>query len=142
MDLESHMYVGYGASLKSERAAFEAALAIMRECGVEARSVRLDQYYAGQSTAAVFGADTALYVIAKCNATIRGCFVWKDMIVDLILYPLLFLREYFRRENSESGFSADKRCCGWKIWQRIEERIQTATLCKGLWHNLLWLGGS
>jgi transposase len=47
MDLESHMYVGYGAFLKSERAAFEAALAIMRECGVEARSVRLDQYYAG-----------------------------------------------------------------------------------------------
>ena len=140
MDLESHMYVGYGASLKSERAAFEAALAIMRECGVDARSVRLDQYYAGQSTAAVFGKDTALYVIPKSNATIRGSYVWKDMIVDLISYPLLFLSEYFRRENSESGFSADKRCCGWKIWQRLEERILTATMCKGLWHNLLWLG--
>jgi transposase len=142
MDLESHMYVGYGASLKSERVAFEAALAIMRECGVEARSVRLDQYYAGQSTAAVFGKDTALYVIPKSNATIRGSYVWKDMLVDLISYPLLFLREYFRRECSESGFSADKRCCGWKIWQRLEERIQTATMCKGLWHNLLCLGGS
>jgi transposase len=72
MNLESHMYVGYGASLKSEKAAFDGALAIMRECCVEARSVRLDQYYAGQSTAAVFGKDTVLYVIPKSNATIRG----------------------------------------------------------------------
>jgi transposase len=140
MDLKSHMYVGYGASLKSERAAFEAALAIMRECGVDAKSVRLDQYYAGQSTAVIFGAGTVLYLIPKCNATIRGSYVWKDMIVDLMSYPFLFLGEYFRRENSESGFSLDKRCCGWKIWQRLEERIQTATMCKGLWHNLLWLG--
>jgi len=140
MDLKSHMYVGYGASLKSERAAFEAALAIMRECGVKAKSVRLDQYYAGQSAAAIFGKDTALYLIPKSNATIRGSYVWKDMLVDLMSYPLLFLSEYFRRENSGSGFSADKRCCGWKIWQRIEERIETATMCKGLWHNLLWLG--
>jgi transposase len=38
------MYVGYDASLKSKRAAFEAAMAIMRECCVKARSVRLDQY--------------------------------------------------------------------------------------------------
>jgi transposase len=142
MDLESHMYVGYGASLKSERAAFEAALAIMRECGVEAKSVRLDQYYASQSTAAVFGKDTALYLIPKSNATIRGSYAWKDMIWDLISYPLLFLGEYFRRENSESGFSADKRCCGWKIWQRKDDRVETATMCKGVWHNLLWLGGA
>lgn len=140
MDLESHMYVGYGASLKSEKAAFEAALAIMRECGVEAKSVRLDQYYAGQSTAAAFEANTALYLVPKSNATIRGSYGWKDMIVDLISYPFLFLGEYFRREHSESGFSADKRCCGWKIWQRKDDRIETATMCKGVWHNLLWLG--
>jgi transposase len=83
-----------------------------------------------------------LYVIPKSNATIRGSYVWKDMLVDLISYPLLFLCEYFRRECFESGFSADKRCCGWKIWRRLEVRIQTATMCKGLWYNLLWLGGS
>lgn len=142
MDLESHMYVGYGASLKSEKAAFRAALELMGECGVEARSVRLDQYYATQSTAAAFEANTAMYLIPKSNATIRGSYAWKDMIWDLISYPFLFLGEYFRREHSESGFSADKRCCGWKIWQKRDERIQTATMCKGLWHNLLWLGGS
>jgi hypothetical protein len=43
---------------------------------------------------------------------------------------------------SESGFSADKRCDGWKIWQKRNDRIETATMCKGVWHNLLWLGGN
>ncbi|MBE3116026.1 ISNCY family transposase [Candidatus Bathyarchaeota archaeon] len=141
MDLKSHMYVGYGASLKSERAAFDAAMALMHECNVEPKSVRLDQYYAGQSTAELFGAQTSLYVIPKSNATIRGCYAWKDMIRDFMYYPFLFLKEYFRREHSESGFSADKRFNGWKIWERRDERIQTATMCKGVWHNLIWLGG-
>lgn len=141
MDLKTHMYVGYGASLRSERAAFNAAMALMHECGVEAKSVRLDQYYAGQSTAELFGAQTSLYVIPKSNATIRGCYAWKDLIRDFMYYPYLFLKEYFRREHSESGFSADKRFNGWKIWERRDERIQTATMCKGVWHNLIWLGG-
>ena len=141
MDLKTHMYVGYGASLKSERAAFDAAMALMHECDVEPKSVRLDQYYAGQSTAELFGAETSLYVIPKSNATIRGCYAWKDMIRDFMYYPFLFLKEYFKREHSESGFSADKRFNGWKIWERRDERIQTATMCKGVWHNLIWLGG-
>jgi len=34
LDLESGFYVGYGASLKSEKAAFDAALVLMGECGV------------------------------------------------------------------------------------------------------------
>jgi transposase len=141
MDLESHMYVGYGASLKSEKAAFKAALWIMRECNVKAKSVRLDQYYAGQSTAALFGRDTSLYVIPKNNATIKGPYAWKDMVKDLISHPFLFLAEYFRRQRSESSFSADKRFNGWKIWQKREDRIHTATMLKGVWHNLLWIGG-
>jgi len=141
MDLESHMYVGYGASQKSERAAFEAALEIMRKCGVKARSVRLDQYYAGQSTATLFGRGTSVYVIPKSNATIKGPYAWKGMVRDFMFYPFLFLREYFRREHSESSFSADKRFNGWKIWQKRDDRIHTATMLKGVWHNLLWLGG-
>ena len=127
--------------LKSEKDAFEKALVIMRECGVKVKSVRLDQYYAGQSTADLFGKDTSLYVIPKRNATIKGSYVWKDMLRDFMCYPFLFLKEYFRREHSESGFSADKRCDGWKIWQRRIDRIETATMCKGVWHNLLRLEG-
>ena len=141
MDLKTHMYVGYGASIKSEKAAFEAALALMKECDVKPKSVRLDQYYAGQSTAELFGPETSLYVIPKSNATIKGCYAWKGMIRDFMYYPFLFLQEYFKREHSESGFSADKRFNGWKIHERKDDRIQTATICKGVWHNLIWLGG-
>jgi transposase len=60
-----------------------------------------------------------VYLFPKCNATIRGSYVWKDIIVDLISYPLLFLSEYFRRENFESGFSGDKRC----LW--LEDLAET-----------------
>jgi transposase len=109
----------------------------MNECSVKPKSIRLDQNYAGQSTAALFGGGTSVYVIPKSNATIRGCYAWKDIVKDLISYPFLFLGEYFRREHSESGFSSDKRNNGWKIWQKREDRIHTATMLKGLWHNLL-----
>lgn len=107
---------------------------------VEPKNLRLDQYYAGQSTVERFGSSTTLYLIPKSNATIRGSYAWKDMLKDLMYCPFLFLSEYYRREHSESGFSADKRCDGWKIWQRREDRIQTATVLKGVWHNLLRLG--
>jgi transposase len=68
------------------------------------------------STLVVFEANTAMYLVSKGNAAIRGCYVWKGMIVDFILYLFLFLGECFRRECSESGFSLDKCCCGWRIW--------------------------
>ncbi|MEM3215649.1 MAG: hypothetical protein QXS17_01910 [Candidatus Micrarchaeaceae archaeon] len=45
-----------------------------------------------------------------------------------------------KQENSESGFSADKRCDEWKVWQRFDDRIDTAVMCEGVWHNILWLG--
>jgi transposase len=141
MDLDSGMYVGYGASLKSERDTFGKALVIMHKCGVEVRSIRLDQYYSGQSTADFFGNDVLLYVIPKSNATISGSHVWKDMVRDFMMYPFLFLKEYFRREHSESGFSADKRCDVLRVWQRRDDRIGTATMCKGIWQNFFRLGG-
>jgi transposase len=46
LDLESGFYVGYGASLRSEKAVFDAVLVLMGECGVEPVSIWLDQYYA------------------------------------------------------------------------------------------------
>jgi transposase len=51
------------------------------------------------------------------------------------------LFEYYRREKSESGFNADKRFSGWKIWQKFDDHIHTALMLKGVWHNLIWLGG-
>ena len=141
MDLGTHMYVGYGASIRSEKAAFNKAVSMMQEAGVMTRSVRLDKYYGSQSTVYAFDKDTAIYIIPKDNTTINGPYAWKDIIRNMMLDPFSFLKEYYRRENSESGFSADKRCDGWKVWQKLDDRIDTAVMCKGVWHNLLLLGG-
>jgi transposase len=142
LDLKSGFYVGYGASLKSEKAAFDAALVLMGECGVKPVSICLDQYYAVQSVAELFGRKGVdLYVIPKRNATLKGSRFWRKLVWSLMQYPFLFLSEYYRREKSESGFSADKRFSGWKIWQKLEDRIHTALMLKGVWHNLIWLGG-
>ena len=51
-----------------------------------------------------------------------------------------FLREYFQRNQSESGFSEDKKRTGWKISQKLDERIDTAYTLTSVWHNLFWLG--
>jgi len=48
----------------------------------------------------------------------------------------LYTFEYYKRENSEAGFSADKKLFGWGIAQRREYRIDSALFCTGLWHNL------
>ena len=50
--------------------------------------------------------------------------------------PLSYLIGYYRRENSESGFSVDKRMFGWKIWQQRDDRIDTAISCIAVLHNL------
>ena len=51
--------------------------------------------------------------------------------------PVIQIISYrYRRENSESQFSADKRTTGGRIQQRREDRIRTAAMCKGTWHNL------
>ncbi len=113
---------------------------MMREVGVIPKSIRLDKYYGGPSTTCVFDKNTVVYIIPRDNTTIRGPYVWKEIIKRLMLDPFLFLREYYKRENSESSFSADKRCDGWKVWQKLDDRIETAVMCKGVWHNLLWLG--
>ncbi len=141
MDLETHMYVGYAASMRSERDAFNKAVKMMYEAGVISDSARLDQYYGSQSTTNVFDKNTTIYIIPKDNTTIKGPYAWKEIIRNLMLDPFSFLSEYYRREHSEAGFSADKRCDGWKVWQRLDDRIDTAVMCKGVWHNLLLLGG-
>ncbi|MFN4133064.1 MAG: hypothetical protein ACK4GQ_01665 [Candidatus Hadarchaeales archaeon] len=53
--------------------------------------------------------------------------------------PKRYLHEYFRRNQSESGISEDKRRFGWKIAQRREDRVDTAAFCTTVWHNLFWL---
>jgi transposase len=48
-----------------------------------------------------------------------------------------YLKEYFQRVNSENGFAQDKKLFGWRVSQKIEERIDTALFCRLIWHDLI-----
>lgn len=139
-DLRSGMYIGYGVSMKSEQEAFHKAMQMAGETEVSLDSVRLDKLYSYQSITSSFSKDTAIYIIPKCNATIRGSPEWKRIMRSYVNDPIAHLHEYYLRNHSESNFSADKRSNGWKVGQKRDDRIETSLLCRGLWHNLLLLG--
>ncbi len=136
LDLETNLYVAYGVSMKSEKDAYRDALRMLGFTVKDVESIRLDQYYGSQSTLDDFSEGTKVFVIPRSNTTIRGSPAWKELIRRLMESPMDFFREYYRRENSEVQFSADKRTTGWQIQQRREDRIRTAAMCKGTWHNL------
>ena len=136
LDLDTKLYVAYGVSMKSEKDAYRDALRMLDITVRDVGSIRLDQYYGSQSTLDDFSEGTKVFVIPRSNTTIRGPPAWRELIGRLIDSPMEFLSEYYRRENSESQFSADKRTTGWHIQQRREDRIRTAAMCKGTWHNL------
>jgi transposase len=140
MDLDTRMYVGYGTSIMSEKDAFRKAMSMAGDAGISPQSVRLDKYYSHKSIVEHFGRDTVIYLIPKKNATIKGPAGWKRIARSYVNDPFNHMHEYYKRNNSESGFSSDKRSNGWKVWQKKDDRIDTALLCKGLWHNLLLMG--
>ncbi len=74
-------------------------------------------------------------MIPRKNATLRGSWKWKRTMREFVDNTHVYLEEYYLRNNSESGFSADKRWFGWKVEQRREDRIDTARMHK-LWYNL------
>jgi len=140
MDLDTRMYIGYGTSFRSERDAFLKAIEMAKAVGIG--SMRLDQYFSGQSCVELFKrefGDVTMYLIPKKNATARGPWEWKQMLKRFVEDPKGYLREYYRRNQSESGISEDKRRFGWRIAQRREDRVDTAVFCAALWHNLFWL---
>jgi len=134
------MYIGYGSSLKSEKEAYLSAIKMAKATGVN--SIRLDRYYSGQSCVKFieenFG-DAKIYLIPKKNATITGSWEWKRMLYAFLNNPNKYLHEYFKRNQSESGFSEDKRRFGRKIPQRKKDTINTAGFCTTIWHNLFWI---
>ena len=136
------MYIAFGVGLKSEQEAFYKAMEMA--AATEVGSLRLDRYYSLQSYVKyieeIFGKDVTIYVIPKKNVTIKGPLKWKEILEDFINDTQGYLGEYFRRNQSESGFSEDKRRFGWKIPQKRIERIETNNFCTSLWHNLLWMG--
>ena len=141
IDLKTNMYVGYGTGMRSEKEAFNDAKQMMTSLGIEVDSVRLDKYYACQFTVKKFEPYTKFYILPKTNTTVNGSKKWHETWRELMKDTMAFLKEYYRRESSESGFASDKKSNGWNVWQRRFDRIATAVMCKGVWHNLLVLGG-
>ncbi len=112
LDLDTKLYVAYGVSMKSEKDAYREALRMLDITVRDVESIRLDRYYGSQSTLDDFAEGTKVFVIPRSNTTIRGPPAWKELIGRLMDAPMEFLSEYYRRENQESGPSADKRATG------------------------------
>lgn len=136
LDLNSKMYIAYGTSMKSEKKAFDRAVEMIGESHLSFDSVRLDKYYSCGCYVDKFGKNTKVYVIPKKNATLRGSWKWKRTMMNFVDDTLQYLEEYYKRENSESHFSVDKRWFGWRVEQRRWDRIDTAIACTNLWHNM------
>ena len=136
MDLKSKMYVAFGMSLKSEKEAFDKAMEMLKHIDVEINSIRLDKYYSFPSYVDRFG-KAKVYIIPRKNATLRGSWKWKDTMEEFVGDTIPYLEQYFLRNNSEAGFSADKRWFGWKVEQKRNDRISTALTCTAVWHNLM-----
>lgn len=138
MDLKTKMYVCYGTSFKSEKDAFTNAYKMLQEIDIEIESIRLDKYYSCQCYVDKFS-ESKVYLIPKKNATIRGSPRWKKLLNELIEDTMNFLKEYYQRENSESGIAKDKKMFGWKVGQKRPDRINRAINATTVWHNLLLL---
>ena len=141
MDLETRMYVGYAVSVKSEKDAYHKALEMIGKMRIDLKSIRLDKYYSGQSILEDFNENTMIFLIPESNSRIRGRRNWREIIRRFMDDPMNYLREYFKRNASESGFSSDKRAMGGLIYQRRKDRKETSGFCKGLIHNLMLLHG-
>lgn len=144
IDIKTGLYISYGSGITSEKEAFENAIKMLRKIekglGLTVSSARLDRYYSYQSTLKYFNDETTIYIIPKSNTTINGSPNWQKIFKRMMSNPLEYLIQYYKREKSESSFSADKRAFGWKIWQKLDERIDTAISCIAVLHNLFRMG--
>lgn len=138
MDLDSKMYVCYGSSLKSEKDAYFKAMKMLGDGDVWVRSVRLDRYYSNPKDINSYR-GCEIYFIPKKNVTMGNGLFWNERLTEFVEDTFGYLREYFKRNNSESGFGSDKKLFGWKINQKREDRIDTVIFCKTVWRNLFQL---
>lgn len=143
LDLKTRMYISYGTSFKSEQKAYFQAIKMAEKLGITIHSIRLDKYYSKQiyvKYLAERNKGIKFYLIPQKNATIKGCLNWKEMLNNFVYKTQNYLSEYFKRNQSESAFSEDKRRFGWKVLQKKIERIDLAIFTKVIWHNLFWIG--
>jgi transposase len=141
LDLDSHLYVGYGSSFKSEQDAFNKAIELVNTTGIDIESLRLDRYFSAQKYVKLFEeqfGNVKVYLIPKKEAPINGSWKWKRMLYDFKKDTEAYLKEYFQRNQSESCIAEDKKRVGWKLGQKRPDRLDTANILTLLWHNLHW----
>lgn len=138
MDLKTKMYICSGTSLISEARAFHKAMDMLEELDIKIKSVRLDRYYSFPCYAKLFP-ESKFYVIPRKDSKPGGGTEWLKTMRSFVWDTMNHLEEYFKRNNSESGFSGDKKMFGWKVRQKRDDRIDTALFCRDIWHNLFRL---
>ena len=136
MDLKNKMYVCFGSSLKSEKEAFDKAIQMLRDIDVKIRSIRLDRYYSCPVYVNQFG-ESKVYIIPKKKVSLEHGAKWTETLGNFLLNTTEYLEEYFKRNNSESGWASDKKMFGWKISQKRYDRMDMALLVRMVWHNLI-----
>ena len=136
MDLKSKMYICFGSSLKSEKEAFDKAMQMLRNVDVKIRSVRLDRYYSCPVYVNQFK-ESKVYIIPKKKVKLEHGSKWTETLGDFLCNTTEYLEEYFKRNNSESGWASDKKMFGWKISQKRYDRMDMALFVRMVWHNLI-----
>lgn len=141
LDLRTGLYVAFGTSCRSERAAYATTMEWVKAQGITLESIRLDRLYSSVTEAERFR-GVRFYFIPRKDVKIHVQHEWLVSLREFVEHPVTYLEQYYRREHSEAGFSADKRMLGWRIAQRRSDRIATADRCHATWHNLLNLYGA
>jgi transposase len=136
MDLETKMYVCYGISLISEKRAFDRAMQMLQNIDVKIDSIRLDRYYSFPCYVNQFK-NSKVFIIPRKNVELANGFKWHETLKNFLLDTQNYLKEYFQRNNSESGWASDKKMFGWRVSQKREDRIDTSLFVRAVWHNLL-----
>lgn len=135
VDLETGMYVAYGYSDVSEKAAFRKAIQFVEQQDFPFESVRLDKYYSSRKNLRELGEDVEAFVLPKENLASFGS-EWNDVLNRVADDPADYLEEYLQRELCESYYAADKERFGRKIRQRREDRRERASFGTTVLHNL------
>ena len=94
-------------------------------------SIRIDRCNSGQSIFDDLSQNTRIFIIPKRNSRIRGKRGWRNIIRRFMNNPMTYPREYFKRSDSEEGFSADKKSTGHMIFQRRKERARNQDSARG-----------
>jgi transposase len=142
MDIDKRIYLSYGVSYKSEKDAYNKAISMLSRTKINLDSIRLDRYYSGKNLVKSLNQQfkgIKCYLIPKKGSIVRGSMPWRKMLSEFCNNTLQYFQEYFKRNQSESAFSEDKRRFGWRIPQKIESRIDSAYFSIFTWHNLLWV---